>query len=166
MTKKTSIVIVSLFIFLIVLAGLWVFRDLFIGASTEIQCDDGTRRTIDLREFSTRYWVYAMELEVSIKDVANVSGKLDPKELHQLNAAQQQAIEFRKYIVAGFNACAISKSQYLETASRFQALDSVAQQIDGLLKQRTLDSADRKTLQDLVEEYSSMARALSGSDSG
>jgi hypothetical protein len=162
MNKNARIVVVSSLAALVVLAGLWVFRDLFRGASAEIQCDDGARRTIDLREFSTQYWAYAVDFEASIQDVTKVSGKLEPRQLQELNAAQQQANEYRKYVVAGFNSCAISKAQYLEQVTRFQALDSVARQIDGLLDRSALDPAGRKSLAELVERYTAMAQGLAG----
>lgn len=165
MTKNTRIVVVSSLAALVVLAGLWVFRDLFLGASAEIRCDDGARRTIDLREFTTQYWAYAVEFEASIQDVTKVSGKLEPRQLQELNAAQQQANEFRKYVVAGFNSCAISKAQYLKQVTRFQALDSVARQIDGLLERPALNPAGRTRLAELVERYAAMAQDLAGEGS-
>jgi len=144
----------------VVLAGMWVARDLMFGASGEINCDDGHRRTIDVRDFTTRYWVYAVELEATLHDVGKLQGKLVPQRIQELSAAQQQANEFRKYVVAGFNSCALSKTQYADYGARFQALDALARQIDAVLGRPTLGAAERKLLDDLVTEYAGLVRGL------
>ena len=162
MSKNLKVVSIAAIIALVLLAGLWLARDLFLGSSAEIRCDDGIRHTIDLRKFTTQYWAYAVEVEASVRDVTKIAGKLQPQQLQELSTAQQQANEFRKFVVAGFNSCAISKAQFSDHGARFQALDAVAQQIDGLLGRPTLDEAARKSLDGLVTRYTTMAQQLSG----
>ena len=75
---------------------------------------------------------YSVEFESRIGDKGELSGKLDPVQLQSLTGSCSAKHEFRKYLVAGYNACAISKQQYGEFGRRFQALDGIARQIDTL----------------------------------
>ena len=156
MHKNTRTVLVSAVVAVVALAGMWLGRDLLLGTSGEITCDDGQRRTIDLREFTTRYWAYSVEFAATLQDAGKLEGKLAPQRIHALNDAQLQANEFRKYLVAGFNACALSKAQYADYGVQFQALDAVARQIDGALGRTTLGTAERERLDGLVTEYSNL----------
>lgn len=160
MNKNAKTVAIAGIVGLAVLLGLWVARDLLLGTPGEIKCDDGARRTIDIRDFTTRYWAYSVEFEASLQNAGKLQGKLAPQRLQELSAAQQQANEFRKFVVAGFNSCALGKAQYAEFGVRFQALDSVARQIDGVLGRATLGEAERKLLDDLATQYTKLAQQL------
>jgi len=145
----------------IVILVAFVFgRDILLRSSSEIQCDDGLRRRIDSREFSTQYWAYAVELEGSIADKGKISGKLEPKQLLELSESMQSAKDFQKFVVSGFNACAITKQQYASYGARFQALDGLSRQINMLSAKPSLDPGERTQLRKLVDEYSASTRGL------
>jgi len=91
---------------------LFLGADLFRSTSEQIQCDDGNRKTIDLRKFTTEYYAYSLEFEATLSDKAKFSGKLSPVLVQELSESMQHVKEFQKSLVAGFNACAISKVQY------------------------------------------------------
>lgn len=152
---KTVVIIMAALI-VVLLVG----RDLYLRNQKEITCNDGIRRTIDIRDFTTTYWAYSVEFEASMKDKTRLSGKLEPNQLQQLSESLQQAIEFRKFIVAGFNACAITKVQYLQYGATFQTLDDLARQIDNLTNTKILSDADRSTLMNLVQRYIELTKEL------
>jgi hypothetical protein len=160
MSKNQKIAAIAVVLAAIVIVALWMGRDIFLRTPREITCDDGRRRIIDIRDFTTTYWAYSVEFEARIKDQAKVSGKLEPRQLQQLTEALQQANEFRKFIVAGYNACAVSKAQYLQYGAKFNALDAVSRQIDSLVKLPTMTDADRTRLNDLVRRYIELSGEL------
>jgi hypothetical protein len=136
-------------------------RDIVLRRPGEISCDDGVRRRIDEREFSTQYWAYGVKLEGSVGGKAKLSGTLEPKQLQQLSESLQSAKEFQKVLVNGFNACAITKQQYGAYAARFQALDSLSRRLDTLTVKATLDAADQSEIGKVVDEYIELAQRLS-----
>jgi hypothetical protein len=125
-----------------------------------IDCGDGPRHTVDLREFRTRYSAYAVEFEGSIADKAKFGGKIEPRQLQQLSEAVQQANEFRKFLVAGFNSCAIGKKQFEHYATQFQTMDGLARRIDAFLAKPALAEAERAQLAQLVERYVQLTAEL------
>jgi hypothetical protein len=131
-----------------------------LRAQREISCEDGLRRTIDTRQFATQYWAYAIEFEASIDKKVEISSKLDPKQLVQLSEALQQANEFRKFLVAGYNSCAINKAQFAQYGAKFQTLDSISRQIDTLTSKDTLSDDDSAFLSNLVRQYVSLSQKL------
>ena len=160
MTKNQRIVWISGFAAVVVLVAVFVFSDLFQSSSRTIPCDDGPRQTIDIRDFVIQYSAYSVEFESRIGEKVELSGKLDPVKLQSLTEAAQQSNEFRKYLVAGYNACAISKQQYGEFGRRFQALDGIARQIDTLAGSEALDESGRQKLADLVDRYVELTAGL------
>ena len=96
-------------------------------------------------------------------DKGEFSGKIDPVQLQSLTEAAQQSNEFRKFLVAGYNACAISKAQYAEFGARFQTLDGLARQIDNLVAKGSLDEQGKQALADLVSRYGEVTAGLGGS---
>ena len=160
MTKSATKTVLIAGAVVIVLAAIFFGRDVLLRLSGEIQCDDGVRRRIDAREFSTQYWAYAVEFEGSIADKAKLSGKLEPMQLQQLSESMQSAKDFQKFVVNGFNACAITKQQYASYGARFQALDSLLRQITGLSAKASLDAAEQAQLMKIVDEYLATARGL------
>jgi hypothetical protein len=156
-TKTVSLAIIaSVVVMLLVLMG----RDVWLRHSETLNCDDGTRHKIDLRDFSTQYSAYSLQLEASIADKASLSTKLSPVQLQQLSEAMQNAQEFRKYVVAGFNSCAVSRAQYVQLGARFQALDNVAREINELTKQTALSPDERLRVTDLIKQYRELARKV------
>jgi hypothetical protein len=159
-TKKVSyFVIVSGVVVLISL----ICRDVWLRRSETLNCDDGVRHKIDVRDFSTQYSAYSVELEASIADKASISTKLNPVQLQQISEAMQNALEFRKYVVAGFNSCAITKTQYAQLGARFQGLDNLAREINEITQHPTLSAAEETRLTALTLQYGQLARKL-GSD--
>ncbi len=154
--KRIVILIAALILIFILLLA----RDLYLKTQKEIICDDGIRRTIDIRDFTTTYWAYSIELEATVKDKTRLSGRLKPQQLQSLSESLQQANEIRKFIVAGFNACAITKVQYLHYGAQFQTLDNLGRQIDNLIKSKTISDADRNTLTNLVQQYIQLTKEL------
>ncbi|SFN67372.1 hypothetical protein [Nitrosospira briensis] len=138
-------------------------RDFLRSNPEQIDCGDGARHTIDIRDFTTQYWAYSGEFEASIADKGKLSGKLDPKQLQAVSDASQQMNEFRKYVVAGFNSCAITKQQYGELGSRFQQLDGLSRRIDGLGTIPNPTDSDKAQLGKLVDEYVALTQQLAKS---
>jgi hypothetical protein len=156
-TKTVSLVIIAgVLVVLMVLIG----RDIFLRRSETLNCEDGIRHRIDIRDFSTQFAAYSLELEANIADKASISTKLSPVQLQQMSEAMQNAQEFRKYVVAGFNSCAITKTQYARLGARFQALDNLAREINEITKHATLSSEDQIRLTGLTAKYGELARKL------
>ncbi len=132
-------------------------RDMLLRLHGTFDCGDGPRRTIDIRDFATEYSAYSVELEASIADKVKVSTKLSPVQLQHLSEAMQSANEFRKYVVAGYNSCAITKVQYTQDGERFQAMESVAREINGLLAKPFLSQQESSSLAGLIDEYIKLA---------
>lgn len=159
MTKNSKTVYLALLAAVVVLAaGYFLWDRLHSGG--DLDCGDGPRKTIDTRDFQTRYWAYSVELEASLADQAKVAAKLTPQQMQQLSEAMQSGAEFRKYVVAGYNACAISKQQYQQWGPQFQALDSLARQINSLLAAASLSPAEHARLAQLIGEYGDLLRKL------
>jgi len=153
--KILSLILLAVFFLAVILVG----RDLFLRLSIRtIQCEDGPRKMIDIREFSTQYWGYSYELQANIGDKTKFSGKVSPKQLQQLSESLQQANEFRKSLVGGYNSCAISKAQFTEFVVRFQALDGLSRQINAELNSH---NSDTLRIADLVKQYINLTQQLS-----
>jgi hypothetical protein len=144
----------------LVLVLILVGRDLFRASPKTINCDDGSRQTIDIRDFATQYAAYSVQFEATVGDKAKFSGKLDPVQLQQLSESLQHANEFRKFLVAGYNSCAISKAQYGQFGTRFQAMDALSRQIDSVVSKPELAGTDRAKLGDLVKQYVDLSQRL------
>lgn len=159
--KGQSKIVIAVLAAAVLIVFAYLGRDLYLKRSDAITCDDGPRRTIDLRSFTNDYWAYSMEFEVALTKEKKLTARLDPKQLQQLSESLQQAMEFRKYVVAGYNSCAISKKEYGEFGSRFYALDGLSKQITALTQKTELTPEEQKRLTTLVDQYASMARGLS-----
>jgi hypothetical protein len=144
---------------LAVVTILYVSRDLYLK-SHQIACADGPRRTIDIRDFTMRYSAYSLKFEAAVENKGKLSGELDPVQLQSLTEATQQANEFRKFLVAGYNSCAVSQQDLGKFAIRFQALDGVARQISSLSSAETRDEAKKRALVELVAEYRRIVQEL------
>lgn len=113
-----------------------------------------------MRDFATKYSAYSIELEASVADKAKASAKFTPMQLQQISESLQSANEFRKYVVAGYNACAISKAQYAQYEPRFLTLDALARQINVFLSQPALEEFERAQLNSLVNQYVELCSKL------
>jgi hypothetical protein len=138
-----------------------IARDIFLRRHGIVDCGDGPRRTIDIRDFATQYSAYSLELEATVADKAKISTKLSPVQLQQLSESMQSANEFRKFVVAGFNSCAISKAQYAQFGTKFQALDNLARQIEEMVGRPTLSKSESASLTALTNQYGELVRKVS-----
>jgi hypothetical protein len=145
-------------VFLVVL--IVIGRDVLLRRGT-VDCGDGPRPTIDIRDFTTQYSAYSVELEASVADKGKISTKLNPTQLQQISEAMQSAREFRKYVVAGYNSCAVTKAQYGQYGARFQALDGLAREINELTGKPSLRQEETTKLAGLISQYGDLARKLS-----
>jgi hypothetical protein len=159
MTKNTKTVVLAGIAAGVLIVLVIVARDWLLTSKT-IRCSDGLRRTIDTRDFNTKYWAYSVEFEAIVADKAKFSGKLDPVQLQQLSEAMQSANEFRKYVVHGYNACAIGGTRYDQYGARFQTLDSLSREMDTMAKRTTLSGEERLQLADLTKQYLEVVRKL------
>lgn len=160
MTKNAKTIWLAGIAAAIAVVVIWVVWDV-APWNREFNCGDGLRRTIDTREFATRYSAYSLELEAAVKDKAKVGTKVAPAQLQQLSEALQNSQEFRKYVVAGYNSCAITKAQYGEYGTKFQALDSMAREINQLAVSPSLSPEQSKNLATLIVQYAELARTAS-----
>ncbi len=158
MNKNTRITVIVAIAAVPLIAVVWLGQDLFLKRGETIDCGKGDiRRSIDLRDFTTRYWVYSVVLEASLADRSKLAAKLEPRQLQQLSEAMQQGREFRQFVVAGYNACAIGKAHYADFGAKFQALDGLAQQIDNIAGQ---EAPNKARLAELVRQYIALSQAL------
>jgi len=160
--KNARTVSILAILAVVVLVIVFIARDMLLKRNATFSCGDGPRRSIDLRDFTTRYSGYSIELEASVADQGKLSTKINPVQLQQLTEATQNAREFRQYIVAGFNSCAISASQYVQYGARYQALDAVAREINDLASKPTLSQDDSMNLNGLINRYQELAGSLAG----
>lgn len=152
----TTVAVVALLLALV----LYVGRDLLLSRGRVVHCADGSHPTIDMRDFATQYWAYSAKLEANVADKVKVSTELDPKVLAQVSQGLQAAREFRKYVVAGYNSCAITQAQYAQFGTRFYALESLAQEIDALISKPSLSQEEKARVASLVGQYGDLARKL------
>jgi hypothetical protein len=107
-----------------------------------------------------QYSQWSLNFEAEAQGKGKIAAKLEPVHAQQLSDAAQQAAEFRKYVVAGYNACAITKNQYARLGTRFQALGMLERRIAQVTGKSALTSADKNQLQALVAEYVEITRSL------
>ncbi len=144
--KKVVLVIVAVAM-MVMLA--FFFRDELAPA---VQCADGMRNPATIDNFTIKYWTNSAKLEASIANKGILSEKLGPTRLQSVSDALQQANKFRKFVVAGFNSCAITKSQYAEYSRRYQELDSLSKRINSLVAAPKLTDSDDAALIRLIDE--------------
>ncbi len=147
---------------LAVVAVLYLGRDLILRQGSQILCEEGPRRTIDIRSFEVAYSAYSVAFEAKVTDRGELSGKVDPVQLLALSDAAQQAAEFRKLLVAGYNSCAISSAQFSSAGARFQVLDGLAREIENISRRSDLSGPEKTRLASLAEEYVRHASKLAG----
>jgi len=137
-----------------------VGRDVIFKKNAALDCGDGSRRTIDIRDFTTQYSAYSLELEASIAEKGKLSTKITPVQLQQLSEAMQSAREFRKFLVAGYNSCAVTKAQYGQYGARFQALDNLAREMNELAAKPSLPQTETTKLAALISQYGELSKKL------
>jgi len=158
MTKQARTIAVVGMAAAIVIVVIVVGRDMMLRGQHTLDCGDGPRRTIDTRDFATQYSGQSLELEATVNDKAKISAKTSPVQLQQLSEVLQSTQEFRKFVVAGYNSCALTKAQYGQYGASFQVLDSVARQINQLAAASNPDQS--KNLASLIAEYIELAQSI------
>jgi hypothetical protein len=139
---------------------IWVGWDLDQKHGQITSCADGPHGHIDLRDFVQQYSQWSVTFEAEVQGKGKISTKLEPKQAQQLSEAVQQASEFRKFVVAGFNACAITSVQYARFGTLFQNLDSLERQIGQLTAKASTSPDDTNQLQKLVTEVVNVSKNL------
>ena len=160
MNKNAKVVSLAAIAAIILVIAILVGRDLLLRRQKCFDCGDGQRCSIDVRDFTTKYSAYSLELEASVADKAKISTKLNPVQLQQLSEAMQSARDFRHYVVAGYNSCAVSKAQYNQFGARFQALDNLAREINALAERSSLSADESAKLAALIGQYGDLAHKL------
>jgi hypothetical protein len=160
MTKNSKTVAMLAITVALVVVLAFLARDLWLRSQPIVSCPDGSHPTIDIRNFTTQYWAYSVKLEASVEDKAKLSTQLDPKTLGKVSEGLQEAKEFRKYIVAGYNSCAITQAQYAGFGAQFQALDRLAYEINSLLSKPALSNEESAKVAGLISQYGDLVRQL------
>lgn len=158
MSRNAKWVVLAVIAAVVVVVVFFIARDIFLGRHAPFDCGDGPRRTIDIRDFTTQYSAYSLELEASVADKARISTKVNPIQLQQLSEAIQNARDFRQYVVAGYNSCAVTKAQYAQYGARFQALDNLAREINQLTASPSSSQGEMAKLGALISQYGQLAR--------
>ena len=144
------------------IAGFLIYMgvDLYLKRGGILDCGDGPRTRIDMRNFTTEYWAYSLELQANVGKT-EIKAKLQPVQLQALTEAARDAAEFRKYVVAGYNSCALTKAQYAEYEPRFRTLESMASEINQLLGKPGMSEREKDMLASLIRQYGGLVRDLS-----
>ncbi len=121
MTKNTRLVWLFSLGGALALLVIFVGRDIYLRRQNCFDCGDGKRCTIDLRDFTTQYSAYSLELEGKLGAKVDLTAKLSPVQVQKLSDAIQSAREFRQFVVAGYNSCAVNKQQYAVLGARFRS---------------------------------------------
>jgi hypothetical protein len=160
--KKTASVhvLVAIVAVIVLLGAILAGWDIWIRKQREFTCGDGPRYAIDTRQFTTQYSAYSAQLEANIGGKGKVALKIDPVQVQKLSEAMQSASEFQKYLVAGFNSCAIEKVQYARLGTKFHALDQLARQIGDLASKSSPTTEEGASLSELVDQYSDLVHSL------
>lgn len=160
MAKNTRAVWLVAIASIAVCVTIWFGSDLHQKFGGMIACPDGPHGRIDLRDFVTQYSQWSVTFEAEAQGKGKIATALEPRQAQQLSEAVQQANEFRKYVVAGYNACAISQEQYGRFGSALQNLDSLERQIGQLASKTGSTQEDRRQLQQLISEVVGASQKL------
>lgn len=166
MTKSTRQLVFLLLGIAVVFGLLFFGRSLWLEHGRIVQCPDGPRLTIDLRDFETKYLGYSLSLEAKLENRGSLTGKLDQAAIGELSEVMQEGREFRKWLVGSYNSCIFSNAEYAAAGKRFQALDGLARQIDKLSGMPDLSDEDRSRLGRLTDTYVQEVQALGEERSG
>lgn len=142
----------------VIVVLVFVIRDFYLRPHAGVNCADGPHPVIDMRDFTTQYWTYSAKLEANIAGKAHASGEIDPKIVAQVSQSLQESNEFRKYVVAGYNSCAITPSEYRQLEAQFKTLENLAQRIDLVMLKPSLSQQDKTLLSALITQYGDLAR--------
>jgi hypothetical protein len=156
-TKNTKTIAIMGIVAIVGLVIVFVVRDLWLRQRV-VRCPDGSHPVIDARDFRTDYWAYSVRLQATVEGKGSASVDIDPKLVAQVSEALREANEFRKYVVDGYNSCAITSAQYAQLGERFRTLDSLAREINALMSRSSLSTQEQENLADLISKYSDLVR--------
>ena len=126
-----------------------------IAAQKRIDCSDGIRYEIDLRELAIEYQVHSFSATLSSFSILGSRLGVEPKTVQKAEAATQVWNEYLKGLVVGYNSCAITKEQYAEGLQ--EIYPRLKEDAASLEKIRQVISegkqADEKRLRRLLESY-------------
>ncbi len=97
------------------------------------------------------------ELAASVPDKPTISMKLNPIQQQQLSEAFVGDREFRKWVVAGYNSCVVTKAQYRQDLAGFHGLDGLAREINEFTEKPSLSEQETAKLARLVSRYYELA---------
>ncbi|MEI9476543.1 MAG: tetratricopeptide repeat protein [Deltaproteobacteria bacterium] len=104
-------------------------------AQKQLDCGDGPRYRIDVKEFMINYSSKSFEGSLGLLSQLKIGLKAEEKTLQQASEATQQWNQFLIGLAEGYNSCAITKKQYQEAISLlYPALKSDAQGILDIAK--------------------------------
>jgi hypothetical protein len=158
MAKNEKILTLVVVGALVLIAALFIWRDVHLRSQVIVHCGEGDHPTIDMRDFTTQYSSYSVKLEATVASKGKASLEFDPKSFDSLSEALKEANEFRKYVVAGYNACAITPAQYATFGERFRRLDGLGREIDSLLSKTSLSEDEKKSIAVLIRQYGELAK--------
>ncbi len=145
-----------LFVF-VLLVFAFLARDFWFRSPHRTTCPDGPHDTMDLRDFSTRYFAYGIKFEAQMGTQGRLALNLDPVQLQQLSEHVQQASEFRKLLVAGYNSCIFTSAQFARFAITFQNLDHLERELVAVAQRPTPTPTDREHIAELLSQIRSTA---------
>jgi hypothetical protein len=158
MTRNTRIVAIAAIPAILIIVLIWLGSQYCLFSARIAHCSDGEHPTVCMRDFTTQYWAYSIKLKATLKNKSEASSELSPETLSSLSEALQDANEFRKYVVAGYNSCAITPAQYSGLGDRAHRLDGLAREINALLAKPALSEDEGKALITLIKQYSDLVR--------
>src|SRR5437870_9919421 len=139
---------------LFVLTGLSWFTQ--ASAQQKITCPDKTQRiAIDLKQLQIQYNASSFAGTLASLGALSAHVSVEQKVLQQASAATQQWNEFLKALVVGYNSCAITNQQYVDSLKRIYP--RLKEDAAGLEEIRKVVSegrkADEKRLESLLSSY-------------
>jgi hypothetical protein len=161
MTKNSKVVWLVVIACVMILLVALLVRDFHLsGGITDCGDSQGPRPKIDLRRFETDYTGYSVSLEAELIGKGKFAGRIEPAALQKLSESIQTGREFRKALVAGYNACGLTRPAFQSAVLRFQTLDGLAREIEVLAGRPSLSEPERAALAMLVQRYSEITQKL------
>lgn len=127
---------------------------LIVAQNNTLACPDGTKRVrLNVRAFETQYSVSTLQLGAKLSEDKSFTADLGAKQLQQMSEAVQLARLHMQALADGYNACAISQEQFNKSRDRFQQMEGIAAEINGISGKDKLTTEDQVRLSNLVNEY-------------
>lgn len=134
-----------------VLAFKWADR-----TGDTFDCGDGLRRRTDIGDFVTKYSGYAVQFEGEIHDQGKIAASLGDTHLRAINEAVEMRREMLKFVIAGYNACAVSRQKFATLIPLFQTMDGLEKRISAL----AVAGSNGPALNAVIQEYVAVSAEL------